>query len=80
MPNQYWKETVTQAALAAALAPWIVFTGQVSALRPIGHSLVRVTCSSAEFTSFAHNGYDQRIKLILPLPDSGYRNFPSGEG
>jgi NADPH-dependent ferric siderophore reductase len=58
--------------------PWITFTGTVRTTRTIGHSILRVTCAGEEFGNFADTGFDQRVKLILPLEDSGYRNFPCG--
>lgn len=57
--------------------PWIAFAGEVSATRPVGHSLVRVTVAGDAFQHFADGGYDQRVKLILPAPDGVFR-FPEG--
>jgi NADPH-dependent ferric siderophore reductase len=63
----------------ASADPWITFIGTVSATRPVGHSIVRITCAGEDFAWFADTGYDQRVKLILPLEDSGYRHFPAGQ-
>lgn len=57
--------------------PWIAFGGAVTATRPIGHSLVRVTVGGEAFRHFADGGYDQRVKLILPASDGEFR-FPEG--
>ncbi|WP_326823224.1 siderophore-interacting protein [Streptosporangium sp. NBC_01756] len=43
-------------------------------------SFVRVTFGGEELSGFADNGFDQRIKLILPLPDGGFTPVSDGAG
>ncbi|WP_213455941.1 siderophore-interacting protein [Rhizomonospora bruguierae] len=50
------------------VAPWRVFTVEVRALRRLSPSFLRVTFTGPDLDRFADNGYDQRIKLALPLP------------
>lgn len=68
----------TSQETAISTDPWITFLGTVAARRQIGHSIVRITCAGEDFSRFADTGYDQRVKLILPLADSGYASFPTG--
>ncbi|WP_231618799.1 siderophore-interacting protein [Nonomuraea sp. SBT364] len=41
-------------------------------------SFLRVTFTGADLERFADNGYDQRIKLILPLEEHGLSPMPKG--
>ncbi|MDG4809617.1 siderophore-interacting protein [Micromonospora sp. WMMD1120] len=50
------------------IAPWRVFTVTVAAVRRLSPSFTRVTFTGVDLDRFADNGYDQRIKLVLPLP------------
>ncbi|GAB3081665.1 siderophore-interacting protein [Micromonospora schwarzwaldensis] len=61
-----------------AAAPWRVFTVEVRALRRLGPSFLRVTFTGPDLDRFADNGYDQRIKLALPLVDGGAAELPEG--
>ena len=38
---------------------------------PLSPSFVRVTFTGEDLDRFADNGYDQRIKLVFPLPGAG---------
>ncbi|WP_433651333.1 siderophore-interacting protein [Micromonospora zamorensis] len=60
------------------IAPWRVFTVTVRAVRRLSPSFLRVTFTGADLDRFADNGYDQRIKLALPLPDQRGVDFPEG--
>ncbi|MBQ1037324.1 siderophore-interacting protein [Micromonospora sp. C81] len=60
------------------IAPWRVFTVTVSAVRRLSPSFLRVTFTGVDLDRFADNGYDQRIKLALPLPDQRGVDFPEG--
>ncbi|MEU8203764.1 siderophore-interacting protein [Streptosporangium sp. NPDC049046] len=53
---------------------------QVAVLRTerLSPSFVRVTFGGEDLAGFADNGFDQRIKVILPLPDGSIT--PLGEG
>ncbi|PYC75080.1 NADPH-dependent ferric siderophore reductase [Micromonospora arborensis] len=61
------------------IAPWRVFTVTVGAVRRLSPSFTRVTFTGADLDRFADNGYDQRIKLALPLPDQREVRLPEGE-
>ncbi len=69
----------TESSTAPETVPaWRLFVGTVGAITPIGHSLIRVTCVGPDFDHFADPGFDQRIKLVLPVEGHGYSTFPSG--
>ncbi|WFE36121.1 siderophore-interacting protein [Micromonospora sp. WMMD975] len=61
-----------------AVAPWRVFTVEVRALRRLGPSFLRVTFTGPDLDRFADNGYDQRIKLALPVVDGAAGELPDG--
>ena len=42
-------------------------------------SFVRVRFSSAELADIGWDGPDQRIKVVLPVPDTGFAGFPTGD-
>jgi NADPH-dependent ferric siderophore reductase len=58
--------TVTATRTARAFR---VFDVTVARLRRLGESTLRVTLTGPRLDGFADNGLDQRIKLVLPLPD-----------
>ncbi|MFI6784806.1 siderophore-interacting protein [Micromonospora sp. NPDC050276] len=60
------------------IAPWRVFAVTVRAVRRLSPSFTRVTFTGADLDRFADNGYDQRIKLALPLPGQRGVNLPGG--
>ncbi len=60
------------------IAPWRVFTATVHAVRRLSPSFTRVTFTGADLDRFADNGYDQRIKLALPLPGQRGATLPDG--
>jgi NADPH-dependent ferric siderophore reductase len=53
------------------------FTVQVSRLRRLSPSFLRVTFTGADLDGFTSNGLDQRIKVLLPLPGRGLVDRPS---
>ncbi|GAA2650887.1 siderophore-interacting protein [Paractinoplanes durhamensis] len=59
--------------------PWRFFTTEVRAVRQLGPSFLRVTFTGDDLDKFADNGFDQRIKLIPPLPGHGHDHLPTGE-
>lgn len=61
-----------------AVAPWRFFTCDVRAVRQLSPSFRRITVGGDALARFADNGYDQRIKVVLPLPDSGLTHLPDG--
>ncbi len=64
--------------IAPAVAPWRQFAVDVAAVTPLSPSFVRVTFSGPDLDRFADNGYDQRIKLLFPVPGHGFAHLPDG--
>ncbi|MFV2103407.1 siderophore-interacting protein [Micromonospora sp. LOL_024] len=60
------------------IAPWRLFAVEVRAVRRLSPSFVRVTFTGPDLDRFADNGYDQRIKLALPLPGQVGVRLPQG--
>ncbi|WP_030443234.1 siderophore-interacting protein [Actinoplanes subtropicus] len=58
--------------------PWRFFATTVREVRRLSPSFVRVTFTGDDLHHFADNGFDQRIKLIPPLPDGGHDHLPTG--
>ncbi|ROT32824.1 siderophore-interacting protein [Micromonospora sp. HM5-17] len=70
---------MTEVSTAAPLvAPWRFFPAEVARLHRLSPSFLRVTFTGAELDTFADPGYDQRIKLVFPLPEHGFRHLPDG--
>ncbi|MGS2617205.1 siderophore-interacting protein [Micromonospora sp. LZ34] len=63
---------------ALPVAPWRVFTVEVRAVRRLSPSFLRVTFTGPDLDRFADNGYDQRIKLALPVPGETGVRLPGG--
>src|SRR5215213_4063659 len=53
------------------------FVVRVARLRRLSPSFLRVTFTGADMADFASNGFDQRIKVVLPLPGQAVVDFPS---
>ena len=53
------------------------FAAQVSRLRRLSPSFLRVTFTGADLDEFGSNGFDQRIKVMLPLPGRGIDDCPT---
>jgi NADPH-dependent ferric siderophore reductase len=51
---------------------------EVAALQRLSPSFLRVTFTGEELNTFADNGFDQRIKVIVPLPGAGVTHLPTG--
>ena len=47
------------------------FTARVTSIREISSHFRRVTFTGPEFETFGTDGFDQRIKIVLPLPGIG---------
>lgn len=70
---------MTQVSTAAPpVAPWRFFSAEVAELRRLSPSFLRVTFTGADLDTFADPGYDQRIKLVFPLPVHEFRHLPDG--
>lgn len=60
------------------MTPWRLFGVQVRRVRRLSPTFVRVTFTGDDLDRFADNGYDQRIKLVLPVPGRGLADLPAG--
>lgn len=58
--------------------PFRIFDVHVSDVAPLSDSFLRVTFTGDDLDLLADNGFDQRIKLILPLPGRGVSGMPRG--
>ncbi|MGA1812328.1 siderophore-interacting protein [Frondihabitans sp. 4ASC-45] len=52
------------------------FRVSVKRVRRLSPSFVRITFTGDDLGDFGDEGLDQRIKIVLPLPESGYDTFP----
>ena len=62
-----------------AILPWRFFHTTVREVKRLSPSFLRVTLTGDDLDLFADNGFDQRIKLIPPLPGHGHDHLPTGE-
>lgn len=60
------------------VAAWRLFHTEVARLRRLSPSFLRVTLTGADLDTFADPGYDQRIKLVFPVPVHGFGHLPDG--
>lgn len=65
-------------ATAVDVPVWRFFDVSVAQVRRTSPSFVRVTFSGDDLGELADNGYDQRVKLLLPAADGGFAHLPSG--
>ena len=54
------------------------FAVRVSRLQRLSPSFLRVTVTGPDLEACAPNGWDQRIKVLLPLPGRGVSDCPTG--
>lgn len=64
---------------ASPTSPFRFFHVAVATIRDITPSMRRFTFIGDELVHYADPGWDQRIKLVLPAPASGYEQLPDGE-
>lgn len=62
-------QTLERATEVPAYRP---FSVEVLRTRRLSPSFVRVTFGGEELSDFADEGFDQRIKVVFPLPDGGF--------
>lgn len=55
------------------------YSVRVAALEQVSPSFTRVRFASDDLVDVTRHGPDQRIKVILPLPDTGLSSFPDGD-
>lgn len=60
----------------ASAYPYRAFHAEVLRLVRLSPSFLRVTFTGSDLDALADRGFDQRIKLILPLPDVGLAQWP----
>lgn len=65
-------------ATAVAVPVWRFYDVSVARVRRLSPSFVRVTFAGDDLLELADNGYDQRVKLLLPAPDGGFAHLASG--
>jgi NADPH-dependent ferric siderophore reductase len=65
-------------SIETEVLPWRFFAVRVERFDRLSPSFLRVTFTGPELECFADNGYDQRIKLILPVPTYGMTHLPTG--
>lgn len=53
------------------------FAVQVARLQRLSPNFLRVTFAGVDLDEFSTNGYDQRIKVLLPLPGCGIDDCPT---
>ncbi|WP_166981218.1 siderophore-interacting protein [Paramicrobacterium fandaimingii] len=54
------------------------FDLRVSRVRQLSPHFTRVTFTGDDLVNFGTEGLDQRIKVVLPLPSTGFDTFPTG--
>lgn len=59
-------------------SPYRMFSVHVRRVRRLSPSFTRLTFTGDDLDQFEDNGFDQRLKLIVPLPDHGLAHLPSG--
>ncbi|MEV6305892.1 siderophore-interacting protein [Actinoplanes sp. NPDC051861] len=69
---------MTQTVVPTEATPFRFFPVEVSRVTRLSPNFLRVTFIGDELDRFADNGWDQRIKLIPPLPGSGHEHLPTG--
>lgn len=63
-----------------AAEPWRFFRTEVRRAHRLSPSFVRVTLAGDDLDRLADNGFDQRIKFVPPLPETGFSTLPTGPG
>lgn len=67
---------MTTAAANQTRPAYRTFRARVAAVQQLTPHFTRITFTGPELGDFGTAGLDQRIKVVLPLPDSGFRHFP----
>lgn len=78
MPTGYGDGMTASTTAPAVTTPFRFFDVRVARIVDLSPSFRRFTFTGPDLDQFADNGYDQRIKLLLPLP-CGYDSVPQGE-
>lgn len=64
----------------AALSPFRLFSTTVARVTPLCPSFVRITLTGDDLDEFADNGFDQRVKLLVPGDGRGLPELPGDGG
>lgn len=70
---------MTVATAPTPVAPFRLFRTTVRQARRLSPTFVRVTLTGDDLDLVADNGFDQRVKLVVPLPGHGLTTFPDGD-
>ena len=62
---------------ASPTSPFRFFHVTVAAIHDVTPSMRRFTFIGHDLIHYADPGWDQRIKLVLPAPASGYEQLPT---
>ena len=65
---------------AAPVSAYRLFEVEVRRTARLSPSFTRFTFTGDDLDRFADNGYDQRIKFVLPLPGVALSTLPRGDG
>ncbi|WP_111766111.1 siderophore-interacting protein [Nakamurella deserti] len=60
------------------VTPYHLVSSTVARIVDLGRGFRRFTFTGPAVHRLASGGYDQRVKLILPLPDRGFADLPTG--
>ncbi|CCG02063.1 siderophore-interacting protein [Blastococcus saxobsidens] len=63
---------------ALQIPAYRTFPVRVSHVQRLSPSFLRITFTGPEMTDFSSNGFDQRIKVMLPLPGRSVLDCPAG--
>ncbi|MGH8882589.1 MAG: siderophore-interacting protein, partial [Stackebrandtia sp.] len=63
----------------AEAPPWRLFSVSVRRIRRLSPTFLRVTFTGDDLDRFADNGFDVRVKLVLPAPECGFDKLPTGD-
>lgn len=80
VPTTPWTPPRPRAVDDAAVAttPYRLFEVTVSRTQQLSPSFLRITVTGSDLHRFADNGFDQRFKLVLPLPGVGFDHLGRG--
>ena len=72
--------SLAQAEVVARPRPaYRTFRASVSRVERLSPHFVRVTFAGDDLAGFGTAGFDQRVKVVLPLPGTGFTSFPEGD-
>ncbi|WP_231104759.1 siderophore-interacting protein [Haloechinothrix halophila] len=79
VPTTPWTSPQLRAMEAVvATTPYRLFEVTVRRTQRLSPSFLRITVTGSDLHRFADNGFDQRFKLVLPLPGIGFDHLGRG--